>query len=388
MRTSDIKHLRGRAALLLAAAAAFPTSAVEPIAIDQSTTPVQSSPDSLSALADGCLADLVAIGPFLLANDAGAQRPASEADQLRRNTALDVARSQARTTPDEAQCVAILQRYLGAWRRGHLFVQAITSGPAMPSHPEMMPSIELRSPTTALLSLPSFDSAAREPLLTALERHRAALATRPNWIVDVRGNGGGSDTTWAPLLPWLMPDGWIDVSQRVFVTATNLEAEERLVTEIAQTDREGADMLAQVVRRMRSVDHGQWVQQEYDKGWSYERPEQLQTHRPRRVAILIDRRCGSACEQFLLTVRQSFNVKLVGRSPTYGGLDVSNLRPHLLPSGKHRLWYAITASNRLPAQPIDGIGVAPDVLLPGSEDVNDRALDLKRTQQWLEGAGW
>jgi hypothetical protein len=69
-------------------------------------------------------------------------------------------------------------------------------------------------------------------------------------------------------------------------------------------------------------------------------------------------------------------------------LDVSNLRPHLLPSGKHRLWYAITVSNRLPALPIDGIGIAPDVFLPDPEDTGDRDADVRRTQRWLEGGGW
>jgi C-terminal processing protease CtpA/Prc len=185
-----------------------------------------------------------------------------------------------------------------------------------------------------------------------------------------------------------MPDGWIDVSQRVFVTGTNLHAEERLVQEISKTDREGAEALAHVVQRMRGAGDGHWVQQEYDGGWSYERPARLELRRPQRVAVLIDRRCGSACEQFLLTVRQSYPVKLVGRSPTYGGLDVSNLRPHLLPSGKHRLWYAITMSNRLPALPIDGIGIAPDVFLPDPEDTGDRDADVRRTQRWLEGGGW
>jgi hypothetical protein len=37
--------------------------------------------------------------------------------------------------------------------------------------------------------------------------------------------------------------------------------------------------------------------------------------------VLIDNMCGSSCEQFLLTVRQSFSVKLVGRSNTMGVID-------------------------------------------------------------------
>jgi len=102
----------------------------------------------------------------------------------------------------------------------------------------------------------------------------------------------------------------------------------------------------------------------------------------------MDSRCASTCEQFLLTVRQAFGVKLVGHGRSYGALDASNLRPYPLPSGQRTLWYATTLSNRLPRLPVDGIGIGPDIYLPDAEHLTDRSVDVKRTQQWLEGGGW
>ena len=105
------------------------------------------------------------------------------------------------------------------------------------------------------------------------------------------------------------------------------------------------------------------------------------------MAVLADARCGSSCEQFLLTVRQGVAVKLVGRSRSAGVLDYSNMRPFDLPSGTRRLWYATSRSNRLPALPLDGMGIAPDVYLPGPAPADARA-DIARVQRWLEGAAW
>ena len=58
-------------------------------------------------------------------------------------------------------------------------------------------------------------------------------------------------------------------------------------------------------------------------------PEKV-TRYPQRVAVLVDKRCGSTCEEFLLVARQSFKVKLFGQSSA-GSLDYSNLRPFTLP---------------------------------------------------------
>jgi hypothetical protein len=389
VRTWRMLTLAWFAGALLAAAA------VASARNDASTTTAGAFPmnkDDPSAIAQACLQDLEAIPGFLRENDAGVQQPVSPETEDRRRAALEVARRQAQDVRDEAGCLRILQTYLGAWRHGHLSVHAMKpeggAEMARPASGNRSPSAEMLSGATALITIPTFFPAAREPLAALLEQHRQALAARPNWIIDVRGNDGGSDTTYAPLLPWLLPDGWIDVSEKVFVTPANIRAEERICEEFAPGDADCAHFSAATVQRMRAVGDRQWVQQQYETGWRYVPPATVEPNRPQRVAVLMDGRCGSSCEQFLLTVRQSFNVKLVGHSRSGGVLDASNLRPHLLPSGRRRLWYATTLSNRLPGFPIDGIGIAPDVFLPEAGDATDRSVDVKRTQRWLEGSGW
>jgi hypothetical protein len=56
---------------------------------------------------------------------------------------------------------------------------------------------------------------------------------------------------------------------------------------------------------------------------SFKPVESLKLQRPIQVAVLVGHQCGSSCEEFLLAVRQSFHVKLLGR-PSHGSLDYSN----------------------------------------------------------------
>jgi hypothetical protein len=347
-------------------------------------------PAQASLPGDACIDDIEALTGFLQANDAGAQQPVAPIEQALRDAALKTARGDARSAQDDAQCAAVVRTYLRAWRKGHLSVQPTKQGDASetPSEKPRLPSLELLSPRTALIVIPSFAPSAREPLAALLGKERRRLESRPNWIVDVRGNDGGSDATYAPLLPWLMSDGWIEVSEKVFVTPSNLRAEESVCDLFAPGDAECVRIADATVRRMRSVPAGSWVEHEYEQGWQYRRSDALERRRPARIAVLMDSRCASTCEQFLLTVKQAFGVKLVGHGRSYGALDASNLRPYPLPSGQRTLWYATTLSNRLPRLPVDGVGIGPDVYLPDAENLSDRSVDVKRTQRWLERGGW
>ncbi len=82
---------------------------------------------------------------------------------------------------------------------------------------------------------------------------------------------------------------------------------------------------------------------------------------PRAAAVLVDRRCASTCEQFVLDARQSRKVKVLGARNTGGLLDYGNARTVQLPSGLRRLHVPFARSRRLPDSPMDLTGIAPDI---------------------------
>lgn len=85
---------------------------------------------------------------------------------------------------------------------------------------------------------------------------------------------------------------------------------------------------------------------------------------PRKVGIIINEHNASSAEQFLLTAKHSKKVTIFGNKNTAGVLDYSNAVTIELPSKRYSLTYPMTRSCRLPENPIDNIGIKPQVNIP------------------------
>jgi peptidase S41-like protein len=345
--------------------------------------------------AEACVKDLDALPSFLLENDAGARDRLAQLGQKYFDDALAEAKSAASQIRGNASCAPVIQKYLRAWRRGHLSVEEITAAPASTApqqssedaaaeHLKKAPTIEILSAKTLRLTLKSFELYNRDPLIALLKAHREDLEGHPNWIIDVRGNGGGGDDSFRPLRPWLMPDEFASANTEILATPANIEGYSRVCAIFAPGDAECQKFVTDSIARMRKAAPGTYVAMDDGGAMSYHRMEWLEPHRPSRVAILIDGGCASSCEEFVLEARQSFDVKLVGQH-TSGSLDYSNLAPHDLPSGRRRLWYATTRSSRIPGLTVDVAGVPPDIYLPIEGGADAKSEEARRVQNWLEG---
>ena len=186
-----------------------------------------------------------------------------------------------------------------------------------------------------------------------------------------------------PLLPWIASGERVDVGVEWLSTPANIASQETICALYAPGNASCTAHMAQAVTRMRSVQPGQFVAQNADGPMAYA-PFSGQAGQPARVAVLVDRDCGSSCEQFLLAARQSFRVKLIGRN-SGGALDYSNLRMQPLPSGLRQLAYATSRSTRLPHLQVDLDGIMPDIYLPPPKDEAGRADEIVRVRRWLEG---
>jgi hypothetical protein len=213
------------------------------------------------------------------------------------------------------------------------------------------------APGTVVLHLPSFDDPVRMDSLLDAETDRIRDAEL--LLIDVRGNGGGSDYNFRALVPLLYTAPIRIVSNEVLATPANIAANAALAadTTIPAGIRE---QLGRQVEDMKAAEGGWFPFPDR----THELPEVLE--RPTRVAVLVDGRCASSCEQFLLMARQSRKVTIYGE-PTAGILDFGNVRSATMPGGTLRLFYPTTRSKRLPHAPVDGVGVLPDVLVPDGQ---------------------
>ena len=218
-----------------------------------------------------------------------------------------------------------------------------------------------------------------------LDQQRSVLELHRYWIVDVRNNDGGSDSTFEPLLPWLLDGELRAHSVEYLATPANIKAQIDICGFVGDAVS-CRQTMAPIVEAMKAVPAGTFVP---SGAKILVQHIESEPHRPERVVVLTDRSCASSCEQFVLEARSGSRVKILGR-PTGGMLDVSNLRPHTLPSGR-LLFYATTRSTRLPDMRIDGIGIAPDILLERPDSDAERLAEVKRARRWLEegslGAG-
>lgn len=335
-----------------------------------------------------CIADLDEIAAFMPDNDSGGKDLlADHGPAIQR--AFEKARAEA-AGADAAACDGILRTYLRAWRPGHLNVtQAVkgagvggsTAQPGKAGEDPHAPQLTMLSKDTLLLTLPTFNDRYKTVVEKLLADRRAELLSHKNWIIDVRANGGGSDSTYEPVMRFLLDAELPLNGVEYLVTPANIKAQEAICA-LTSDPKSCEEAMGPVVKAMRAAPAGSFVLKGSER-IVYEKVENPEPVKPSRVALLIDRGCGSSCEQFVLEARTSPRVKVLGR-PTYGSIDYSNMRGHPLPSGRV-LYYATTRSTRVPDMRIDGIGIAPDILLPKPAGDAARDAEVRQVQRWLEG---
>lgn len=357
-----------------------------------SVIPEQVSGDILSIRAQADL-DLDDIGPYLLHNDAGGHTIYQRKGEAFFRQSLANAHARIRQAGSEAECSAIIAYHLRDWRTAHLYV-AETGVDAEPSVTSFctheLPSLHDLSGRTLHLRLPDFNESARQPILDLLQAHYERLLACPNWIIDVRGNGGEMDRCYYPLLPWLLTNDTTEMANSVLATAENLANQRQMFKQVCDTLPEPDQDWLQLLDTMAQTRPGTRFLEPGHEAFSFVHARRYAAYSPfprhlppHRVAVLIDGGCASACERFLLTVRQSFNIKLIGQ-PTFGEADYTSLTPHRLPSGTRTLYYSVGSSLRAPAFEIDPCGVAPDIYVPTTFTQANSGQYLQKVWNWLE----
>ncbi|ACV27600.1 S41 family peptidase [Kangiella koreensis] len=223
------------------------------------------------------------------------------------------------------------------------------------------PYFKILSDSTAYIRIPSFAYENKVKIDSLVKDNLDLINARENLIIDIRGNGGGSDASYSSLIPLLYTNPIETVGTKLLSTPLNNSKYEQILNSDDWSDEDK-----------------KWIKSLHDKliqnVGGFIRPNQyaISVHeeekimaKPAKVAIIIDEANGSTAEQFLLAAKQSHKVKLFGRT-TMGVLDVSNVHQVDSPDGQFRLWYATSLTERLPGFPIDDIGIQPDYFIHDS----------------------
>lgn len=235
--------------------------------------------------------------------------------------------------------------------------------PQFPNGRNTFPVAMYLDDSTYYLRIPSFYSNTGNELVL---KHWNEIVSRPYLIIDIRNNGGGQDNFYEELTKLIYTKPYKSLGVEWYATDGNIYIfEDAMKKGEIRGGKEGIEWTQALVDAMKK-----------NIGGFVTHPNNLSDNQiverdtiyamPRRIGIIINEGNASSAEQFLLAALQSDKVILFGNCNTAGVLDYSNGTSNPLPSNKYQLWCPMTRSKRLPENPIDNIGIAPNVIIPFS----------------------
>ena len=187
--------------------------------------------------------------------------------------------------------------------------------------------------------------------------NQSVIQQRENLIIDLRNNSGGSVLTFEKLLPFIYTGPVINYGASVLATDDNIKYY------YSQYDLPNiSDSMKNVFRRDESelrkhegTIYRLWPDDtlRLDKVLPY----------PKTVSVIINEYCASSTELFLLQAKQSSKVVIFGKHSA-GAVDYSDAVTMKMPCELFSLRYSTSRTNRLPAEPLDNIGIRPDITIP------------------------
>ena len=226
-----------------------------------------------------------------------------------------------------------------------------------------------------------------DAMMKLVLENQELLQQTENWIIDVRENCGGSDSSFYPLLPFLMPKEGVelrDTEDKMLYHCTINNAKRalrELEDDIKQIEDEQALMFLKAYKDQWEKHQGnEFVEFNFDtflpdtfvKGTDY----------PKKVVILTDSGCASSGESFVELCKKSNKVTVLGR-PTMGVNDYANLVTQEWQEG-FELMYASSRLSRIDqGLGMTGKGIEPNVYVPWTPEHVERDVDLQKAVEYL-----
>lgn len=232
--------------------------------------------------------------------------------------------------------------------------------PEFPNGSNIFPLAIKLSDSTFYLRITSFEDDEAE---VAVKKHWSEITSIPNLIIDIRGNGGGQDNFYQILADLIYTNPYESKGVEWYATENNIKMYENDIKDgRIKNGEEGIRWVNALLNEMKKNIGGFVIHPMMGQDETVKRDTVFLY--PKKVGIIINDGNASSAEQFLLDAKESTKVLLFGNCNTAGVLDYSNAISEKLPSIKYELTFPMTRSRRLPDNPIDNIGISPDVYIP------------------------
>jgi len=213
---------------------------------------------------------------------------------------------------------------------------------------------------TLLLKISSFGYTYKERIEKLIKDNKSLLDSYENLIIDVRGNGGGTDYSYRPILPYLYTNPVRHLSGDYLVTPSLIKGLTDWVNDPANATEDDIENVKQDINRMEG-NTGKFIPYSTGERFGYKKQDSVLLF-PKNVAILADEESASTTENFIMNAKQSKKVKIFG-TPTYGCIDYLSVIEFDLNCDKYILYMPTVRLERAEGFPIDNIGIQPDIYM-------------------------
>jgi C-terminal processing protease CtpA/Prc len=224
---------------------------------------------------------------------------------------------------------------------------------------------------TAYLRLSSFNNGS-EVIDSVINKNRAKILATPHLIIDIRGNGGGTNSSYKSVLPFMYTQPYVVEQKGGYIVASedNIVAEKKMFKQFFGnlTDAEKKENAKDLADYQLMIDS-----MEMFKGSRFyfadAQPTKYDsvTTNPKKVAVLMNKDCASSAEWFILEAEFSKKVTLFGQNSA-GIMDNTNVRQHKLACPSYTVGAASGRRGGASIREIDNVGFKPNVMISDAED--------------------
>ncbi|HVI45996.1 MAG TPA: S41 family peptidase [Chitinophaga sp.] len=225
--------------------------------------------------------------------------------------------------------------------------------------PHFIPTFRVLDNNTCVLAIPSFRLQAKPIIDSLVETNMDVIKKSRNFIIDLRNNLGGSVLSFEALLPIIYTGPVITKGASVLATEANIR-EYYSITDYPNISDSMKAVFRNELKELKAHQGGMYNLWRDD---TLVMKEVMPS--PARVSVIVNENCASSAELFLLKARQSSKVKIYG-SHSMGAVDYADVTTTSMDCDFYKLRYPTSRTNRLPEEPIDNIGIQPNIKIPGN----------------------
>lgn len=206
------------------------------------------------------------------------------------------------------------------------------------------------------------------------DKYDSLITSKPNLIIDVRNNGGGSDGCVVPLLEYIYTKPFYQDTVEVYATKGNIKRyeefyETRIKNDTINYDNDYRKSFTDEIEKMKTVPNKTFIPRamgELIKGDTI-------LKYPSKVAIIINKGCASSCETLLFWAKESDKTILVGEN-SGGFVGYGEVTETETPNFKFILRCTMTRYRQ--QRKYEATGVIPNFYLSLQKDWIEQALEL------------